>query len=229
MNRYLLMLLIFFSGFAVSADKYEWVKVSIENKLPNTPIDKISESPSAGLYTITSGNNVFYYNPSAQVLFFGEFYSIGGTPITEGHQLKAFNKLISKYEADGVVIDGEGVSKKTIVEFVSPNCAYCRKYEDLISQYKNHKRIVFFVSQGNPAADGKLNQVLCSIAPVQNLSLLYDRANNKYIDCEEGKRKLEAHADLARKLGVVGTPTIFVDGQRIDGFNENQIISQLNQ
>ncbi|NPV76229.1 MAG: thioredoxin fold domain-containing protein [Anaerolineae bacterium] len=229
MKTLLALMLFAIAEGAIADENLDSVRSEVQKALPNTPIDDVSTSPSNGLFTITSGKNVFYYDPIAKVIFFGEFYSITGTPITETHTTDALNNLINKYEKDAVVINiGSNISH-TIYEFVSPNCGYCQKYEEFISKYHNVKRVVFFVTGGVASGNERLNQVLCSPAPVQDLSLLYTKSPSIKSVCEEGKRKLKAHGELVGKLGVVGTPTLYIDGTRIDGFKEQQIVSILNQ
>lgn len=229
MKTLLAIALFTLARIVIAEPNLEMVQLEIQKALPNTPIDEVSTSPSTGLFTITSGKNVFYYDPIAKVIFFGEFYSITGTPISETHTSVALNRLLTSFEKDAVVISQGNKVTHTIYEFVSPNCGYCQKYEEFISQIQNVKRVVFFVTGGFSAVDGKLNQVLCSPAPVQDLSLLYAKSPTEKSVCEEGKRKLKAHGELVGKLGVVGTPTLYVDGTRIDGFKEQQIASILNQ
>lgn len=226
--RFLMVILTLSSVSVVHAndEKTQHVKDLIKKTLPNTKIDRVDITPSESLYAIYAGSNVFYFDPVGNVLFFGEMYSLTGGNITEEQRGKAFENVLNEHINESIVINPDAKGH-TVVEFTSPNCGYCQRYEHFIRTSADTKRIVFFVPTGNPGEDEKLNHVLCSKTAEEDMKKLYDGTLDKLTTCEAGVTKLASHRALAKKLGVVGTPLLFVDKQKVDGFKPEILKSLL--
>lgn len=226
--RFLFAFLSLSSIMAAHAEekKIQEVREKIKIALPNTKIDRVDTTPSESFYAVYAGSNVFYFDPVGNVLFFGEMYSLTGGNITEEQRDKAFDNVVQEHINEALVIN-PNAKGHTIVEFTSPQCGYCQRYEHFIRTSDDTKRIVFFVPTGNPGEDEKLNHVLCSETAEEDMKKLYDGTLDKIATCEIGVKKLASHRALAKKLGVVGTPLLFVDKQKVDGFKPEILKSLL--
>ncbi|HSW62853.1 MAG TPA: DsbC family protein [Dissulfurispiraceae bacterium] len=111
-------------------------------------------------------------------------------------------------------------AKKHIYLFTDPDCPYCEKVKAEIQQWAFEKkvevRVVLFPLPMHPAAKEKSIRGICGSMTFDQ----YVRAEYPGQSCKAGEDKIAASIDLARKLGVDGTP-IFIGpkGKRAVGFS----------
>lgn len=200
---------------------------SAKDALPNTKIDMIEKTDVQSLYAIHAGDNLFYYDPVSRVVMFGEMFDQKGGLFTTSKHSQPFDQRLLNSAGKAIIVN-PGANKHTIIEFLSPSCSHCESYIQYISSRKDVKRIVFFVTNGEPASDRKLNHVLCAKSPSQNMSSLMSSDLAEQIDCQEAEISLAEHRRFADKLGVVTTPLLIVNGHRIEGFQQQKLNQLLN-
>ena len=97
---------------------------SLKKAFPKVTYSSIEESEIKGLYEVTAGNNIIYYYPEKDYLFFGEIWSSNGVNITSQKRLSLITKTINSLPFDRAIKIGRGPIK--VVEFVDPDCLYSR-------------------------------------------------------------------------------------------------------
>ncbi len=111
-------------------------------------------------------------------------------------------------------------AKKHVYLFTDPDCPYCEKVKAEIQQWAFEKkvevRVVLFPLPMHPAAKEKSIRGICGSMTFDH----YVRADYSGQSCKAGEDKIAASIDLARKVGVDGTPTfIGPKGKRAVGFS----------
>ncbi|MBV6341398.1 DsbC family protein [Candidatus Magnetobacterium casense] len=117
-----------------------------------------------------------------------------------------------------------GMGRNIVVEFTDPDCPYCRKLADYMNKRKDVTRYVFLfpLTQIHPQAQEKSVFILCS---KNNAKALEDVMSGKYDkekippckNPQEATQLLEEHKQMATSVGVTSTPTLIVNGQRVNG------------
>lgn len=111
-------------------------------------------------------------------------------------------------------------AKKHIFMFTDPDCPYCEKVKAEVQQWAFDKkvevRVVLFPLPMHPAAKEKSIKGICGSMTYDN----YVKAEYPGQSCQAGEDKIAASIDVAKKLGVDGTP-IFIGpkGKRAVGFS----------
>jgi len=187
------------------------------------------ESEIPGVYEIANTDQIIYYYPEKELLFFGQMFNKDGTSLTEERlaQLKS-NKLDGLNLDDAIVI---GNGSKEIVEFTDPDCPYCRKFHEYAKD-KDLKRYVFFtpLDQLHPSAHKKAVHVLCSDNKEKAYEDIYENkvGFEAMNDCEKGRDLLKVHRQVSSEFGVQGTPTLAWEGSVVTGFNKERVAQYVN-
>jgi thiol:disulfide interchange protein DsbC len=80
------------------------------------------------------------------------------------------------------------------------------------------------VSGIHPQAAAKAEHILCSPDSQAAFKAVYAGAQPATLHkCRPGAEKVARDAETVRKMGVSGTPTLFVDGKLISGFQQAEL------
>lgn len=210
-NFFYCSLIVATSAFASSIDVQPLIEDVVKSVLPNTKVHKIAKSPIYGVYSVFSGDNVFYVDPKQKLVIFGEIYSKNGTSITrlerekEAPQIKKqriseiSSKQIKTILSDSIADERFG-GQFAFAIFTNPHCPHCKKLENFIAD----KEIdAFYILLGNASENEKY-------LSAENPALAYRMKLQDAPTTEEGIHKLEKMTAIASEHGVTGTPTVFV-------------------
>lgn len=197
----------------------------------NTVPEFIGPSEVPGMYEVLTGGRLLYFWPDKKWLFFGEIYDATGRSISAERLGELMKGRVDALVLDEAVKVGDGPIK--VIEFVDPDCPYCRQWHDLAKTRSDLTRYVFFVPQDalHPLAAKKAEHILCAKDPIKTLEGMYERADatDKLVGCEAGRSRLDHHRQYAQKLGLSGTPSLVINGQVVAGFQPARINNLLNQ
>jgi thiol:disulfide interchange protein DsbC len=197
---------------------------------------KIEESGIEGLYEVTTGINIAYYAPANGRVIFGELFDKTGKNITaeKRQMLIALQeaetaKLIDALPLDKAIRIGSG--KNVVVEFTDIDCPYCRKVEEFFKNRRDITRYIFLfpLEQLHPRSLAKSREVLCSKDPAKAYRAAMegklDKADLKGCDDKEKDidRILAEYKTTADKLGVSGTPMMWVNKKQVNGADTRKI------
>jgi thiol:disulfide interchange protein DsbC len=130
-----------------------------------------------------------------------------------------------------------GNGKNIVIEFTDPDCVYCRKIEEFFSTRNDITRYVFFfpLEQIHPQAKAKSKEILCS----QDPAAAYKSAMEGALDKAElkgcgGRDKeiddvLALHVASALKMGVSGTPAMWVNKKQVSGADAKKLERYLSE
>ncbi|MEY8201090.1 MAG: DsbC family protein, partial [Colwellia sp.] len=213
-----------------AVEAVEAVEADLKGKLKNSQIDHLVETEIPGLYEVQTGQNIIYYHPEKKLFIFGEIYTVGGKSITAISKKMINNRILEKYIDKGITI-GKVDAVNHIVEFTDPDCPYCRKYDNYItSQDESIKRTVFFSADLHPSARPKIVHLICTEDSEQreiDMNRIMTGEKFDFISCDKANGVIASHREIARKLRVTGTPTLFVNNVRVEGGANLTAISNL--
>ncbi len=208
---------------------------AFKKAFPQLKVDSIAESPIKGVYEVVSGQNIFYFYPEKDILLVGEIYTKAGQNITgeKKRELKAklqeqaMSKLKDLPLHKGVKV---GNGSKTVIEFTDPDCPYCRRASEALKGRTDITRYVFLTPLAHPNAINKVHYVL---AAKDQEKAYHEMMEGQPVpsSATEFSKEVKAQAseqmELARSLGIEGTPTFFINGQQVVGADMEKIESLL--
>ncbi len=201
---------------------------------PNVKAERIAHAEISGLYEVEAGNNIFYFDPRKGYLLFGDIVTREGRNLSAEKRQELLSRRVKEIPLEKGVRIGKG--KKIVIEFTDPACPFCRKTAEWFS--KNHDdvtRYVFFypISRLHPKAEAKAKYILGAKdrekAYHEVMSGALDKAGpRKLPSSKEASVLLEEHRQLAARVGVFATPTLWVNGKHVPGANTALIEKYLN-
>jgi len=192
----------------------------------------IRPSGIEGVYEVTAGSTVLYYSPKNGDLLIGEIFNKQGENLTAKSRDRLLSEFIKELPLDKAIKIGNG--KNTVIMFTDPDCPFCRRIEDYFKNRKDLTRYVFLLplEQLHPKAAAKAQSIMCqknkSKAFLEAMSGSLDNGEVKPCDDEKVKTSLDETRLLAQKMGIQGTPYLFVNGVPVRGADTNRIDKLLN-
>jgi thiol:disulfide interchange protein DsbC len=192
--------------------------VSLRKAFPNMPFESIEQTDINGLYEVVSGQNLVYYYPEKGYLFFGEILTSAGKNLTGERKGELAAKLVKNLPLDKAVKSGNG--KTEVIEFTDPDCPYCRKAYDFFKTRTDVTIYTFFSPFAHPGAITKVYYMLNADDRAKAYREIFEGkgAEHPAAGYSDSIKKLaQEHLDLARSVGVSGTPTFFINGKQVVG------------
>jgi thiol:disulfide interchange protein DsbC len=200
----------------------------LRQSFTNLKFEDFGPAPVKGpIYQATAGGRIIYYAPQSEHILFAAVYDKNGLNVTALSQdANARKKLGAIDPAKALVIGPAGAP--TVIEFTDPECPYCQALEKFwiakAAEGKPVRRLVYFVSGIHPQAAAKAEHILCAHDQEVEFKTLYRGAQPTALrKCAAGHAKVVADAELVRKIGITGTPTLIVDGKLISGFQQGEL------
>ena len=213
---------------ALLAEASKAAEAQLHQTFTNLQFDDFAPAPVKGpLYQAIAGGKVIYYAPQSEHILFAAVYDKNGVNLTALAQDSAVRRKLGSVDPSKALVIGP-VTAPTVIEFTDPDCPYCRALEKFWAvkeaEGKPVRRLVYFVSGIHPEAAAKAEHIFCSADKQATFKAIYAGAAPKSLNkCASGRAKVEQDAEVVRKIGVTGTPTLIVDGKLISGFQQGEL------
>ena len=199
----------------------EALKKTLQEKVPQLPIESISKSPLPGFYEVVANGTIFYADEKGQYLILPErvLDLDAKKDILEERMLKLTGIRFDALPLDLAFKNVKGNGKRRLAVFSDPDCPYCRRLEQDLTKLNDVTVYTFLlpIEQLHPAAPEKAKAVWCSADRQKTWSalMLSNVAPSGAKSCENPVEKIAA---FAQQKHINATPTMFLaDGTRISG------------
>ncbi len=226
----LCLMLLVFPGCS-SAEKMS-PEEQFKKSFPDKTYETFKSTAVPGIYELYNGRQIFYYLPEADVVLYGSVVTKGGVNITHESQMLKMAQKFAILPLDRALKVGSG--KKTVVKFTDPNCPYCRQGFEYFNKIKDDVTVYVFLVPLSADSERKIRHILCSTDPVRTYEDVFtgkfdsgaglNACRNPSVD-----EVMRTHRDLARQVGLRGTPLFYISGHVVDGFDPPAIEKLLTQ
>ena len=225
-RKFLLCLPLLVISFALSADEEQHALIleSIRQLIPDFEVDSIQKSPIEGLYQVMIGTGLFYVTEDGRYILEGELYDIKdkrNVSETEKEKVRAI-ELAELNEENLIVFASEQYNPDLVLYvFTDISCGYCRKLHkdvpDLNKMGVTVKYLAYPRAGVNSNAGFELAAVWC--ADNRNDAMNEAKAGEIINDVKECGDPVKEHFELGNRIGVTGTPAIFLkNGRKLPGY-----------
>lgn len=186
---------------------------------------KYEKTPVEGIYQVTVNGNVVYMTRDGYV-FIGVLIGPDNENLTEKAITESKKELVKQIDFSYAVKIGNGPHQ--VIEFVDPDCPFCRRLSEWLDKRADVTRYVFFYPLPmHPDAESKSLYILCSDDPQKTYLEIMRGKDEGVTPSQECRDKagpiLKKGIQFAEMLGIRGTPFLVVDGNIVEGANIPEI------
>ncbi len=180
-------------------------------------VDAVRKAGVLGLYEVQIGSDILYSDDKGSYFVQGDIIDAKSkTNLTEARKNKLSQIKFSDLPLELAVKTVRGNGRRVFATFEDPNCGYCKKLAKDMVGMTDLTIYTFLIPILTPDSVVKSKAIWCSAdrSKAWNAWMLHETVPAA-ASCDTPTEKVLA---LAQKLGVHGTPTIFlINGERIPG------------
>ncbi len=205
------------------------IKAAIESLYPTARVTGVTPTPMKGMYEVTIGQDVIYSDEMGKFLIYGPLVDT----VTKKNLTDVTKERLSRIDFKDLPLElaiktVKGDGSRVFATFEDPNCGYCKKMHDSLKNVDNFTMYSFLTPILSEDSKSKSKAIWCSTDKTAALTgWMQAHTIPTSTTCDAPLGKL---LELAQRLGVKGTPTLFfADGRRSPGYvSEQQLENLLN-
>ena len=204
---------------SVSADE-QAVRATLTAVFPQTPIEGVAQTPSAGLFEATVDGRIYYITSDGRYILGGPLIDTRTRVNLTAARLEQVNAIPWKsLPLDLAIKRVKGAGTRRIAIFEDPDCPYCKILEKTLTDIDDVTIYVLLypIASLHPQAVERSEAIWCA----KDRGRAWDEALHRGVvpsevaTCETPIAKLAA---FGQQHHITGTPTIFLsDGRRVVG------------
>jgi thiol:disulfide interchange protein DsbC len=206
-----------FSSFytlANEASDMAAIKSNLESRNPPFKVKSVAPSPLAGIYEVLANGNMYYMDNKVSYVFVGNIFEDATKRNITADRKKVLTKI--SFESlplkDAIKIT-KGNGKYKFAIFSDPDCPFCQALEKGFDNDKvsNYTAYVFLLplKEIHPESAQKSESIWC--AKDKSEAWLNWMVKDQLTTQSSCKNPIASNTQLAEKLGVMGTPTIYLN------------------
>jgi thiol:disulfide interchange protein DsbC len=208
------------SSAAIAASTPE-LDTALAKLLPDTKPSSITETSLAGLYEVSYGSTIYYFNKDASMMFQGDLIDVKNrTNLTEKKRGEARGALLKSIDESQLIIYPAKNEKAKVTVFTDIDCPYCVKLHREMDDYNAAGITMRYMAYPRAGVGSRSYQkavnVWCSDDKAQAMT---DAKEGKALAKKDCKNPVADQFKLGQELGVSGTPAMFMeDGTSMPGY-----------
>ena len=216
--------LLVLSGVSFASPDALKPEAAFRAAFPQVKFDSIAPSEIPGLFEVVSGQNILYFYPAKDLVVAGDIFGKDLKNHTAERKGALMAKVVKDLPLSKALKIGEG--KHAVIEFTDPDCPYCRKAAEYFTKRTDVTQYIFFAPIAHPAAITKIEYILGADNKAQafDAMMLGQEIPASAKPASEAIKALaQEHMAMAKKIGIQGTPTFFVNGQQVVGADTQKL------
>lgn len=220
-NVLLALSLILASGNNVFAAVTDDLKIALQALLPGTQPTSVEETAIPGLFEVSYGSTIFYFNKDASLMFRGDVIDVKNrVNLTEKKRGEARGQLLKSMDESQMIVYPAKNEKAKVTVFTDIDCPYCVKLHREMADYNAEGITIRYMAFPRSGVGTRSYQKAVSV-------WCSDDPNKAMGDAKEGRVVPEKNCDnpvaqqyqLGQALGVQGTPAMYLeDGTSLPGY-----------
>ncbi|MEO8440983.1 MAG: DsbC family protein [Betaproteobacteria bacterium] len=205
------------------------VKAALTKKYPEIPVDSVTKTPVPGIYEAFANGQMIYTDENATYLFVNAnlIDTAKKTNLTEERMSKLTAIRFDQLPLNLAVKRVKGKGTRKLAYFADPNCGYCKKFEQDLTNINDVTIYVFLYPVLGPDSLEKAKSIWCSKDKIKawDDQLVRGIAPTAAASCDTSS--IDKTLAFGKQKNITGTPTMFfVDGQRVPGAIPGEMIEQ---
>lgn len=197
------------------------IEAALSKVIPGASIQALRASPVAGLYEADLGGQLVYISGDGKFLFAGDLYDLEArVNLTEQRREQAAARLLDAMSENNMIVMGPDRPKRTVTVFTDVDCPYCaRLHLDVPELTKQGVKVRYLLFPRNGVGSQTYKRSVAVWCAADRVKAVGIAKAGGQLEMKSCANPVAEHYQLGQKLGVSGTPTIFVDdGKKIGGY-----------
>jgi len=204
---------------AAASSDADTLKKTLEKRRPGIKIDTVLATPIAGLFQVVVGTQVVYMDVDAHYMLDGDMVNLlTAKNYSEDAKSKIRLSLLDDLGDKNMLIYRPKKVEHKITVITDIDCPYCRRLHNEMDEYMASNvevRYIFMPLKGGNDRK-KTESVWCAKDRKTTLNMAKAGDDIEALTCDN---PLAAQMEVARKLGVRGTPAIVLEtGEMLPGY-----------
>ncbi|WP_417596897.1 DsbC family protein [Oceanospirillum sp.] len=215
------LVVFFLPVSAQAATPEEVILQKLESAGPSIPVDDIRPSLVESIYEVElKTGEILYSTADGGYIFTGDLYQIapqGFKNITEERRMAARASEIKNLDASQMVVfPAKGEQKGQITVFTDIDCVYCRKLHKEVTELNDLGITVRYLGFPRAGIGSGSYYSMVSVWCAENQQDAMTQAKQgESVEEKQCENPIADQYRLGQKLGVQGTPAIFLDDGRL--------------
>ncbi len=194
---------------------------ALDNLMPGTKPTSIEATPLPGIYEVSYGSTIFYFNKDASIMLRGDIIDVKNrVNLTEQKRGAARGKLLNSMDESKMIIYPAKNEIAKVTVFTDIDCPYCVKLHREMKDYNNEGITIRYMAYPRAGLGSRSYQkavnVWCADNPAQAMT---DAKEGKPLPNKTCDNPVADQFQLGQALRVQGTPAMFLeDGTSLPGY-----------
>ena len=194
---------------------------ALDNLMPGTKPTSVESTPLPGIYEVSYGSTIFYFNKDASIMLRGDIIDVKNrVNLTEQKRGAARGKLLNSMDESKMIIFPAKNEIAKVTVFTDIDCPYCVKLHREMKDYNNEGITIRYMAYPRAGLGSRSYQkavnVWCADNPAQAMT---DAKEGKTLPNKTCDNPVADQYQLGQALGVQGTPAMFLeDGTSLPGY-----------
>ena len=194
---------------------------TLQHVLPDVEITGVNSTPIENLYEVMIGPDVVYMTGDARFVLKGDLIDMKERRnLSEDVRSKSRADSLKNIPESEYIEFASANSKDTIYVFTDINCTYCRKLHKDVSELNDNAITVRYLAYPRAGIGSSVHRQMGDVwCAKDRQQALTDAKAGRPVKASECNNPIEKQYILGRKLGVRGTPAIFLEnGRALSGY-----------
>ena len=194
---------------------------ALDNLMPGAKPTSIDETPMPGIYEVSYGSTIFYFNKDASMMLRGDIIDVKNkVNLTEQKRAAARGKLLNSMDESQMIIYPAKNEIAKVTVFTDIDCPYCVKLHREMKDYNNEGITIRYMAYPRAGLGSRSYQKAVNVwCSDDRNKALTDAKEGKPIPEKNCKNPVAQQFQLGQALGVQGTPAMFLeDGTSLPGY-----------
>lgn len=194
---------------------------ALDELMPGTKPGSIEESALPGLYEVSYGSTIFYFNKDASLMFRGDIIDVNKrVNLTENKRGEARSQLLKSMNESQMIVYPAKNEKTKVTVFTDIDCPYCVKLHREIADYNAEGITIRYMAYPRSGIGTRSYQkavnVWCADDPAKAMG---EAKEGKTLPTKNCDNPVAQQYQIGQVLGVEGTPAMFLeDGTSMPGY-----------
>lgn len=221
--KVLLKIVLVFTAFNVLAagQVEERLTKSLQQVFHDIDITRVKSTPIENIYEVMIGTDVVYMTGDGRYILKGDLIDMQERRnLSEDLRAQSRVDLLTKIPESEYIEFASKNGKDTIFVFTDVDCGYCRKLHRDVPELNDNEITVRYLAYPRGGISSPTFQQMANIwCSEDRPQALTDAKNGIPAKVNNCKNPVEQQHALGKKIGVRGTPAIFLeDGRALPGY-----------